>query len=163
MTILAFNLSKAYNGVSKLHGEVSRKIWQDFWKDIPVNEIPINHVTNGIHTETWIAKEFRDLYEEYLGKKWFKNICDKKMWGKIEKIPSEKIWESHLHRKKRLVDIAKKNIEKRNKHNGVPEYITNKINERLDPNALFIGFARRFATYKRATLILRDIERIKKY
>ena len=162
MTILAFNLSKAYNGVSKLHGEVSRKIWQDFWKDIPVNEIPINHVTNGIHTETWIAKEFRDLYEEYLGKKWFKNICDKNMWGKIETIPSEKIWESHLHRKKRLVDIAKKNIEKRNKHNGVPEYITNKINERLDPNALFIGFARRFATYKRATLILRDIERIKK-
>ncbi|MEA3499778.1 MAG: alpha-glucan family phosphorylase [Candidatus Marinimicrobia bacterium] len=162
MTILAFNLSKAYNGVSKLHGEVSRKIWQDYWKDIPVNEVPINHVTNGIHTETWISKEFRDLYEEFLSKRWFENICDKKMWEKVENIPPEKMWETHIHRKKRLVDIAMKNIEKRNKHNGIPDYITNKIKEQLDPNALFIGFARRFATYKRATLIFRDIERIKR-
>ncbi|MEA1986201.1 MAG: alpha-glucan family phosphorylase [Candidatus Marinimicrobia bacterium] len=162
MTILAFNLSKSYNGVSKLHGEVSRNIWQDFWKDIPVNEIPISHVTNGIHSETWVAKEVRDLYEEYLDKNWNDDLCNDKMWKKVEKIPSRKIWEAHIHRKKRLVDIAKTNIEKRNKHNGIPEYITNKIKDNLDPNALFIGFARRFATYKRASLIFRDIERIKK-
>ncbi len=162
MTILAFNLSKSYNGVSKLHGEVSRKIWQDFWKDIPVNEIPITHVTNGIHTETWIAKEFRELYEKHLGKKWTETINSDKMWKKVEDIPAKEMWESHIHRKKRLIDIAKKNIEKRNRANGIPEHITNKIKEKMNPNALIIGFARRFATYKRATLIFRDIERIKK-
>ena len=162
MTMLAMNMAKSINGVSKLHGEVSREMWQDLWKDIPVDEIPITSITNGVHTETWMSREFRELYDEYMVKDWLDKLDDSEMWKDIEVIPSRRVWETHLHRKARLVDIVKTRLEERNKRNGVAPHLTENMCRFLNPDTLFIGFARRFATYKRATLIFRDLERLKK-
>lgn len=162
MTVLAMKMAKSCNGVSRLHGEVSRQIWSDIWKDIPVCEVPITHVTNGIHTETWVSREFRKLYNEYLGDDWIRNIDDPSLWENVQNIPGSRLWEVHKKRKQRLVDVVKKRTRVRDKRNGVPQYITDKALESLTTEGLFIGFARRFATYKRATLLFQDLERLKK-
>jgi len=162
MTVLAMKMAKSCNGVSMLHGEVSRQIWSDVWKDIPVCEIPITHVTNGIHTETWLSREFRKLYNEYLGDEWIRNIDDPKLWENVQDIPASRLWDVHKIRKQRLVDVVKKRIRNRDQRNGVPQYITDRALESLTADGLFIGFARRFATYKRATLLFQDLERLKK-
>ncbi|MDD3807243.1 MAG: alpha-glucan family phosphorylase [Candidatus Marinimicrobia bacterium] len=162
MTILAMKMSKSCNGVSKLHGEVSRKIWSDVWKDVPLCEIPITHVTNGVHTETWVSREFRKLYNEYLGDDWILKIDDPDIWKNVHDIPAGTLWDVHKIRKQRLVDIVKQRIRARDERNGIPQYITDRALENLTTDALFVGFARRFATYKRATLLFKDIERLKK-
>jgi len=162
MTILALNCAKSANGVSELHGEVSRKIWNEVWKDIPYYEVPITHITNGVHTETWMAKQFKKLYNEYLTDKWVDLIDDPAIWTRIDNIPGKKLWDTHMERKTRLAEVVKDRIRARNVRNGVPTHITDKISENLCEGALFIGFARRFATYKRATLIFHDEERLKK-
>ncbi|MBN2780537.1 MAG: alpha-glucan family phosphorylase, partial [Candidatus Marinimicrobia bacterium] len=162
MTVLALNCSKSSNGVSQLHGEVSRKIWNEVWKDIPFYEVPITHITNGVHTETWMAKDFRKLYGDYLGDDWLDRIDDPALWVRVDEIPAKTLWEAHYCRKSRLAEVVKQRIRSRNERNGVPTHITDKICENIDPNAMFIGFARRFATYKRATLIFHDEERLKR-
>jgi len=162
MTVLAMKMAKSCNGVSLLHGEVSRQIWSDVWKDVPVCEIPITHVTNGIHTETWVSREFRKLYNEYIGDEWVRNVDDPKLWENVQDIPASRLWDIHKIRKQRLVDVVKKRIRIRDKRNGVPQYITDRALESLTADGLFIGFARRFATYKRATLLFQDLERLKK-
>ena len=161
MTVLALNCSKSSNGVSRLHGEVSRKLWNEVWKDVPHNEVPITHITNGVHTETWMAKDFRKLYEDYLGN-WSDHLDDTAFWEGVDEIPSKILWETHLCRKCRLAEVAREHIRNRDKRNGIPAHITDNICSRIDPQALFIGFARRFATYKRATLIFHDEERLKR-
>ncbi|MBW6458433.1 MAG: alpha-glucan family phosphorylase, partial [FCB group bacterium] len=161
MTVLALNCSKSSNGVSRLHGEVSRKLWNEVWKDVPYSEVPITHITNGVHTETWMAKDFRKLYEDYLGD-WPDRLDDVPFWSKVDEIPSKTLWETHLNRKCRLTEVAREHIRSRNQRNGIPVHITDKICSQVDPKALFIGFARRFATYKRATLIFLDEERLKR-
>jgi starch phosphorylase len=162
MTILALNCSKSSNGVSELHGEVSRKIWNEVWKDVPFYEVPITHITNGVHTETWMAKNFKKLYSDYLNDNWLDNIDDPKTWDKVDTIPGKTLWEAHAERKTRLAEVVKDRIRARNERNSVPTHITDKICENIRENALFIGFARRFATYKRATLIFHDEKRLLK-
>ncbi|MFO7840892.1 MAG: alpha-glucan family phosphorylase [Fidelibacterota bacterium] len=161
MTVLALNCSKSSNAVSKLHGEVSRHLWSEIWKDVPDFEIPITHITNGVHSGTWMAKDFRQLYEQYLDGDWREENDNPDFWKGIDNIPSNALWETHCSRKARLAEVVKKRIRKRNEHHGIPTHISDKICAGIDPGALFIGFARRFATYKRATLIFHDEERLK--
>ncbi|MDD3966109.1 MAG: alpha-glucan family phosphorylase [Candidatus Neomarinimicrobiota bacterium] len=160
MTVLALNCSKTSNGVSELHGEVSRKIWGDIWKDIPDYEVPITHITNGVHTETWMAKDFKKLYANYLDPSWKDRLDEPELWAQVDNIPSRLLWETHYNRKARLAEVIKDRIRKRNERNGVPAHISDRIASHINPDALFIGFARRFATYKRATLLFQDEERL---
>jgi len=162
MTILAMTMAKSINGVSRLHGEVSRAMWKDLWKDVPMDEVPITSITNGVHTETWMSREFRYLYDEYLDENWLEKLDHKDIWDGIDLIPSSRLWEAHLHRKQRLADTVRRRVTERNNRNGVAPHITESMLRLLKPDTLFIGFARRFATYKRATLIFRDMERLKK-
>lgn len=160
MGILALRISGKKNGVSKLHGAVSRELFAEVWPDIAANESPITYVTNGIHTCSWLAPNIKELYNEYLIPYWQDNIQDDKVWEKIESIPDEKLWKEHLKRKKKLIKLVKQNVTERFKKSGYSYDQINDITSKLNPDALTIGFARRFATYKRATLIFRDIERL---
>lgn len=160
MGILALKIAGKKNGVSKLHGAVSRELFGDVWPNIAANESPITHITNGIHTCTWLAPNLKELYNKYLIPYWQDSIQIDETWKKIDNIPNEKLWEEHMKRKVRLLDFVKKNVTDNMRSNGKSYEEINEITSKLNPNALTIGFARRFATYKRATLIFRDLERI---
>lgn len=162
MGILALKIAGKKNGVSELHGAVSRELFGDVWSNIPANESPIEYVTNGIHTCTWLAPSIKKLYNEYLRPYWQDNIQDDEIWQDIYKIPDEKLWEIHQSRKVKMLNMVKKlTTERLRKYNYSYDEIDSVVSK-LDPNVLTIGFARRFATYKRATLIFRDLERITK-
>ncbi len=162
MGILALKIAGKKNGVSKLHGEVSRDLFSDVWPSIPANETPIDYVTNGVHTCTWLAPTIKNLYNEYLRPYWQDNIQDDDVWKDIYKIPNEKLWNVHQSRKEKLLKLVKDSTSERlRKYNYSYEDIEQLVGN-LNPNVLTIGFARRFATYKRATLIFRDLERITK-
>lgn len=160
MGILALKIAGKKNGVSKLHGAVSRELFSKVWPDIPSNESPIEYVTNGVHTCSWLAPTIKELYNKYLEPYWQDNIQDDEVWKNIEKIPDEELWKVHQSRKEKLLKIVKNStIERLRRYNYSYEDIDQMVGN-LDPNVLTIGFARRFATYKRATLIFRDLERI---
>ena len=160
MGILALKAAGKKNGVSKLHGEVSRELFSEVWPNIAEDESPITYVTNGIHTCSWVAPNVKQLYNEYLPAYWQDKIHLKSTWDKIDSIPNEKLWKAHLERKEKLMKIIKENIANRYVKNGVGyDHIAEIVNG-LNPKALTIGFARRFATYKRATLIFKDIVRL---
>ncbi len=162
MEILALKIASKKNGVSKLHGAVSRELFGDIWPSIPSNETPIDYVTNGVHTCTWLAPTVKDLYNEYLRPYWQDNIQNEDIWQDIYKIPDEELWKVHQSRKEKLLKIVKDStIERLRKYNFSYDEIDELVGN-LDPNVLTIGFARRFATYKRATLIFRDLEKITK-
>ena len=160
MGILALKIAGKKNGVSKLHGAVSRELFGDVWPEIAPNESPITYITNGIHTCTWLAPNLKELYNKYLIPYWQDSIQIQDTWKKIDNIPDEKLWSEHLKRKEKLLYLVKDNVTNRMRANGVCYEEINEIVSKLNPNALTIGFARRFATYKRATLIFRDLERI---
>lgn len=160
MGILALKIAGKKNGVSKLHRSVSRELFGEIWPNIAANESPITYVTNGIHTCSWLAPTLKDLYNKYLIPFWQDNIYQDSIWEKIYNIPDEKLWNEHMARKEKLISIIKENVTVRMKRNGRTYDEINEIISKLDPNILTIGFARRFATYKRATLIFKDIERI---
>ncbi len=160
MGILALKVAGKKNGVSKLHGEVSRELFGDVWPNISADESPITHITNGIHTCSWLAPNLKELYNKYLTPYWQDAIYDDATWEKIADIPNEELWKSHIDRKIKLLQLVKENVTNRLKSSGVSYDEIKDIVSKLDPNALTIGFARRFATYKRATLIFRDLERI---
>jgi starch phosphorylase len=160
MAHLAMNTAGYINGVSKLHSVVSRKMWSFGFKDIPFNEIPIGYVTNGIHTRSHLSKEMEELFLQYVGEKWLFNSDEVELWQRIEHIPGEELWRIHERRRERLVAFARKRLIKQIKMRGGSISEINEAAEVLDPNALTIGFARRFATYKRGTLIFKDIERL---
>ena len=160
MGILALKVAGKKNGVSKLHGAVSRELFGDAWPNIAANESPITYVTNGIHTCSWLAQNIKTLYNEYLMPYWQDNIQNDQVWEKIDSIPDKKLWDAHMERKEKLIDLVKKSTTKRLHKYGYSYEEINKITSSLDPNILTIGFARRFATYKRATLIFKDLERI---
>ncbi|MBR3152086.1 MAG: alpha-glucan family phosphorylase [Clostridia bacterium] len=160
MAILALKIAGKKNGVSKLHGAVSRELFAEVWPDIAANESPITHVTNGIHTCTWLAPNIKELYNEYLMPYWQDNIQDDRTWDKIDSIPDQKLWKEHIKRKGKLIKLVKQNITNRYKRSGYTYEQINELVSKLNPDALTIGFARRFATYKRGTLIFRDIERL---
>ena len=160
MGILALKIAGKKNGVSKLHGEVSRQLFSEVWPDIAPQESPITHITNGIHTCTWLAPNLKELYNKYLDPYWQDKIYLNETWKKIEKIPDEELWNEHKVRKTKLLKLVKDNITTRLKKNGAHYDQIKDIVANLNPDALTIGFARRFATYKRATLIFKDLERL---
>ena len=160
MGILALKIAGKKNGVSELHGAVSRELFGDVWPNIAPNESPITHITNGIHTCTWLAPNLKQLYNKYLMPYWQDSIQVDETWKKIENIPNDRLWEEHVKRKVKLFELVKQNITTTMKNNGKSYDEINDVVSKLNPNALTIGFARRFATYKRATLIFRDLERI---
>lgn len=160
MGILALKIAGKKNGVSKLHGEVSRELFGDVWPNISADESPITHITNGIHTCSWLAPNLKELYNKYLTPYWQDAIYDDETWKSIANIPNKELWEAHQERKVKLLKLVKENVTNRLKSSGVSYDEIKEIVSKLNPNALTIGFARRFATYKRATLIFRDLERI---
>ena len=160
MGILALKIAGKKNGVSKLHGAVSRELFKDIWPSIAANESPITHITNGIHTCSWLAPNLKLLFNKYLMPYWQDSIQIDEIWKKIESIPNDMLWKEHMIRKNKLFDLVRHNITNSMRANGKSYDDINQIVSKLNPNALTIGFARRFATYKRATLIFRDIERI---
>ncbi len=160
MGILALKVAGKKNGVSKLHGEVSRELFGEVWPNISAEESPITHITNGIHTCTWLAPNLKELYNKYLTPYWQDTIYDDETWKKIVNIPNKELWNVHKDRKIKLLNLVKQNVTNRLKSAGVGYDEIKDIVSKLNPDALTIGFARRFATYKRATLIFKDLERI---
>ncbi len=160
MPVLALKLSDFRNGVSELHGEVSRKMWAHLWPDKAVDEVPISYITNGIHTGTWIARRMAILYNRYLGSDWLERVDDPSIWEHIEDIPDEELWRVRLHLKRKLVVYMVTRARDQWVSTHVHPVQTVASGVLLDPYSLTIGFARRFATYKRANLIFRDYERL---
>jgi starch phosphorylase len=161
MTILALRFSRHVNGVSKLHGEVSQMLWKDVWAGVPVHEVPITSITNGVHTKTWMAPEFSALYQKHLGD-WEEHITDENFWRRVIDIPDAQLWDTHQKLKLRLVEFVRERVRMRRERIGdSPEAIRN-VSRILDPEILTIGFARRFATYKRGALLFSDKERLKR-
>ncbi len=162
MSFLAMRLSAHYNGVSRLHGAVSRSMWRANWPEVPVDDIPITHVTNGIHIASWISREAGELYDRYLGHRWREDPTAREAWERIDSLPDEALWRTHELRRERLVSFARQRLKNQLIERGATSQDIEQSDRALDPNALTIGFARRFATYKRATLLLRDVDRLKK-
>ncbi|MGC9349093.1 MAG: alpha-glucan family phosphorylase, partial [Anaerolineae bacterium] len=162
MTILAIRLASHTNGVSELHGEVSRQMWQGLWPGVPQQEIPISHVTNGIHMLSWLSRDMKTLYDRYLGPRWREDPGDPDVWRRAEDIAPDELWRTHERRRERLVAFTRGRLRQQLKQRGASPSDIEAAEEVLDPEALTIGFARRFATYKRATLILRDPDRLSK-
>jgi starch phosphorylase len=159
MATLAINLSSKVNAVSKLHGEVSRKLFGAQWKGLPEDEVPITHITNGVHPRSWISEEISELFERYLGPKWSEDI-EPSIWKRVEEIPDEELWRIHERRRQRLITFARGRLRKQMEAKGALYSEIKEAGESLDPQALTIGFARRVATYKRATLLLSDPEKL---
>ena len=162
MTVLAFNLSAHCNGVSKLHGTVSRGMWQSLWKGLPNKEIPIRHITNGIHSRTWISHDMDELIARYIGPQFVDEPHEHKLWERVERIPDLELWRIHQIRKERLIFFARKRLRQQLERRGASLAEITTAGEVLTSEALTIGFARRFATYKRANLILKDVDRLMK-
>ena len=160
MAHLAMNMAGFVNGVSKLHGKVSKKMWMAGFVDVPFDEIPIDYVTNGIHTRSHLSKDMQELLYRYLGDKFMQNPADKEVWKHIDEVPDEELWRTHERRRERLVAFARSRLTKQLLEKGGSTSELAFAKEVLDVQALTIGFGRRFATYKRATLIFRDPERL---
>src|SRR2546423_1458343 len=161
MTILALRMSRHANGVSKLHGEASRAHWKDVWAGVPVHEVPITSITNGVHTKTWMAPEFSALYRKHLGD-WEEHLTAPDFWRGVIDIPDAQLWETHQKLKLRLVEFVRERVRMRRERLGESPEAIRKVNRILDPEILTIGFARRFATYKRGALLFSDKERLKR-
>ena len=162
MTVLALNLSAENNGVSELHGHVSREMWKDIWKGVPAKELPIDSITNGIHTLSWISFDMQNLLDRYLRPRWRTKPLEYGIWERVQKIPDAELWRTHERRKERLIDFCRERLKAQIINRGFTKNEINHAEQILTPEALTIGFARRFATYKRGTLLFRDIERLKK-
>lgn len=162
MTVLALNLSAENNGVSELHGHVSREMWKNIWKGVPAKELPIDSITNGIHTLSWISFDMQNLLDRYLGPRWRTKPLEYGIWERVQKIPDAELWRTHERRKERLIDFCRERLKAQIINRGFTKNEINHAEQILTPEALTIGFARRFATYKRGTLLFRDIERLKK-
>ncbi len=160
MPILALRLSSYINGVSKLHGQVSREMWGALWPGVPVNEVPIISITNGIHVKNWLSEEMSCLYERYLGPNWADETMDKSVWDNVDQIPDEEFWRTHQRCKGQLIVFARNRLKAQMQRRGTYHSELNRAQEVLDPEALTIGFARRFACYKRGDLLLKDPQRL---
>jgi glycogen phosphorylase len=161
MTALALRLSAYRNGVSKRHGEVARQMWQGLWPDTREDQVPIDYVTNGVHVPTWIEPKVQLLFNRYLGHDWLDHHDDPAIWARIDEIPDTVLWQTHSWLKTKLINAIREAVR--------IEWVRERTSPTnvlaggtlLDPSILTIGFARRFATYKRADLILSDMERLK--
>ncbi len=162
MAVMALRLAATANGVSALHGHVSREMWHTVWPGAPRDEVPITSITNGIHTGTWIAPEMSDLLDRYLGPAWMDNPVDHEIWNRVDEIPDEELWRTHERRRMALITFARQRAKEQLRRRGAPPVEIKAANEFLDPEALTIGFARRFAPYKRGALLFRDPQRLLK-
>ncbi len=162
MTVLAIKTASFCNGVSELHGRVSRNMWKNIWPSLPVHEVPIDHITNGIQILSWTSDEMMRLFNRYLGPRWIDSPVDKDLWQNIDSIPDSELWKCRERLRERLVSFARRNLREQLVFRGAPKAEIDRADSVLDPEALTIGFARRFATYKRANLILRHMERLAK-
>ncbi len=160
MTVLAIRLANVSNGVSALHGKVSRKMWKAIWPDVPEAELPITHITNGVHTASWVSPDLAQLFDRYLGPQWSERPAETETWKRVESIPDAELWRTHERRRERLVAFARERLKRQLTQRGAPPAEIARADEVLDPEALTIGFARRFATYKRGTLLFRNLDRL---
>jgi glycogen phosphorylase len=160
MPLLAFRFSERRNGVSELHGQVARKMWQFLWPEKRVEDVPISYITNGVHTETWLARRLDHLFRRYLGRDWKKHLDEPDLWDEIHNIPDEELWAVRRHLKRKLVFYMRDRARDQWLQGDVHPVQVIASGALLDPYALTIGFARRFATYKRASLVLQDLQRL---
>jgi starch phosphorylase len=160
MAVLAIRLSGAINGVSALHARVSRRMWSGMWPGVPVDDVPITSITNGVHVRGWLSQDMAGLFDAYLGPRWVSHPADQSVWERVEQIPDAELWRTHERRRERLVGFARRRLRMQLEQRGAPPAERELAEEVLDPKALTIGFARRFATYKRATLLFRDPARL---
>lgn len=162
MAVLAIRLADRANGVSWLHGDVSRHMWHNIWPAVPPDEVPIQHVTNGIHTRSWLAPDIQYVLERYLSDKWKSDPTDQTVWDGVYQIPDEELWRAHERCRERLVSWSRRTFHQQLAKRGAGYDDLAMADQILDPEALTIGFARRFASYKRGALLLRDPERLKR-
>jgi starch phosphorylase len=162
MAVAAIKLSSYRNAVSKLHRTVSQKMWEGLWPNLPVWEVPITSITNGVHLTTWVNGDYAALYDQYLAPDWRERHTDPKTWAQINDIPIPELWEAHRRRKRRMVAYVRDRVTASAMARRAPGPEIERLRDVLNPEALTIGFARRFATYKRATLLFRDIERLRR-
>jgi len=162
MPVLAMRLSSYINGVSKLHGQISREVWGSLWPSVPINEVPIISITNGIHIRSWLSDEMNSLYQRYLGPNWSDETIAESVWETIEQVPDEELWRTHQRCKERLIVFTRKRLMAQMQRRGTYHTELNQAEEVLDPDVLTIGFARRFVSYKRGDLLLKDAQRFVK-
>lgn len=160
MAILALNVSAHRNAVSRLHRQVSQEMWHVLWPQLPVWEVPITSITNGVHLPSWLNSDLAALYDQYLQPDWRERFAEPEIWEQIREIPDEELLEAHRRRKRRLVNFIRAHQQQSAIRRQASAAEIRRASEVLDPNAFTIGFARRFATYKRATLLFRDVERL---
>ncbi|MEI8345860.1 MAG: alpha-glucan family phosphorylase [Pseudomonadota bacterium] len=162
MTVFALRFSSSANGVSKLHGVVSREMWKSLFPGTPEDEVPIGHITNGVHTPSFLSMPMERLFARYMNTAYMREIADFTIWKVVDKIPNQFLWQVHCEQKKALIDYCRERLRFQLRRRGANAGEINKVKEVLDPNILTIGFARRFATYKRGTLLNSDIKRLEK-
>jgi starch phosphorylase len=160
MTVLGLKLSRRANAVSALHGEVSRAMWTGLYPGKPEDEVPIGHITNGVHVPTWLAPQMFRLYDRHLGNGWHEHSGESRIWEGIESVDDGELWETHGALKQRLLEFVRRRAVEQAERRGESPEILQRLSRVFSPDALTIGFARRFATYKRANLILADIEKL---
>jgi starch phosphorylase len=160
MPILAMRLAMWVNGVSALHGQVARGLFGDIWPQLPKSEVPIGSVTNGVHTCTWLGREMAELLNRYLGPQWRSDPAAAEAWERVDRIPDAELWRTHERAREQLMAFVRRQLRRQRERQGAPPTEVKAADEVLDPQALTIGFARRFASYKRATLVLSDLERL---
>jgi len=160
MAILGLRLSGVANGVSQMHGQVARDMWAGVWPGAPASEVPIRSITNGVHVRSWLSTDMAELFDRYLGPDWSSNPVDKTVWQRVSEVPEAELWRAHERRRQRLVAVARQRLRQQLRRAGAPPAEIKAADEVLDGEALTIGFARRFAPYKRANLILRDKDRL---
>ncbi|MDH3892656.1 MAG: alpha-glucan family phosphorylase [candidate division Zixibacteria bacterium] len=162
MTVAALKLAAFANGVSQLHGSVSRHMWHNIWPDLPTEEIPIGAITNGVHPGSWISHDQNELYESYFGPDYVEKPGQLDTWKLVHRIPDAELWRIHNRRRERLVFFARKRLKQQLMRRGASQLVIQRADQLLDPQILTIGFARRFSTYKRGNLIFSDPERLAK-
>jgi starch phosphorylase len=160
MTVLGLKVARRANAVSALHGEVSRAMWTGLYPGKSEDSVPIGHITNGVHVPSWLSPQMFRLYDRHLGTGWHEHSAEAKIWEGIENVDDGELWETHLHLKARLLDFVRQRAVDQAKYRGESPEVLQKLGRVLSPDALTIGFARRFATYKRADLILSDISKL---
>jgi glycogen phosphorylase len=160
MTVLGLRLSRRANAVSALHGEVSRAMWTGLCPGKPEDEVPIGHITNGVHVPSWLAPQMFRLYDRHLGTNWHQRSSDARTWENIENVDDGELWETHLSLKSQLLEFVRRRAVEQARRRSESREVLQRLGSVLSPDALTIGFARRFATYKRANLILTDIENL---
>jgi glycogen phosphorylase len=162
MTVLALRASAHSNAVSKLHGETARGMWSRAWPGIPKQEVPITSITNGVHPRFWVSRDMAGLFDRYIGPDWISQPMNPEVWQRIDHVPDAELWRTHERRRERLINFARIRFAAQLQRRGAPQREIQLASEVLDPEVLTIGFARRFAAYKRANLFLMDQERLRR-